>query len=60
MLDSALWFFIKTRCRLGKGNFKITLSPFLWSLTVSQINLVNQELPDFGPYSANQCIQTQT
>ena len=41
LLDSALWFFIKTRRGVRKINFKIIFAPSLGSYTMSRPSLVN-------------------
>ena len=52
VLDSALWFFNKTRCGLRKSILKIILAPSLEFLTVSTANLINWSNADFGACSA--------
>ena len=59
VLDSALWFFIKTHPQLRKNKLKIIFAPSLEFLTVSPTNLVNWHVAGFGACSANYCTKNQ-
>ena len=59
LLDSALCFFVKSRRRVKKSNFKAIFAPSLGSLPVSWPNLLNLYSTNFRACYVNQCTQNQ-
>ena len=56
---SAPWFFIRSRRRPTKSNFKIIIAPSLEALGVRRPTLVNMYLTGIEPYSTSQCTRNQ-